>query len=151
MSDTPRDEIIEVELGDEAGEALQKRVLAAIDANPAASVLILRAAHEPVGAAEAAVERGWRCDSGSCLRRAWSIALTPPALPPILDCREMEAPEPLERILLEASKLAPGEALAARTPLFPKMLLPQLERRALVWEGYREPDESGLILIRKPA
>ncbi len=38
----------------------------------------------------------------------------------------------------------------ARTPRLPRMLLPQLERRALAWEAIEEPDGSGLVWVQRP-
>ena len=68
-----------------------------------------------------------------------------------LDLRDLEAPEPMQRILEAAARLAPGGALLARTPCFPRMLFPQLERRRLAWAAVEEPDETGLVYVRRPA
>jgi len=70
---------------------------------------------------------------------------------PILELRELEAPEPMQRILEAAAKLAPGAALLARTPCYPRLLFPQLEGRRLAWAAVEEPDGSGLVYVRRPA
>jgi len=70
--------------------------------------------------------------------------------PEVLDLRDLEAPEPLQRILEACAALAPGASLAARTPRYPEMLLPQLERRGLAWRVVEEPDGSGLVRVRRP-
>jgi uncharacterized protein (DUF2249 family) len=70
---------------------------------------------------------------------------------PILDLRELEAPEPMQRILEAAAKLAPGGALLARTPCYPRPLLAQLAGRSLGFAAAEEPDGTGLVYVRRPA
>lgn len=69
----------------------------------------------------------------------------------ILDFRDLPAPEPLERILEACAGLGPGESLRARTPRFPSMLLPHLEKRGLRFEVAEEPDGSALVRVWRPA
>lgn len=57
----------------------------------------------------------------------------------------------MQRILEAVAELAPGERLLARTPCYPRMLFPQLERRGLHWTAVEEPDGSGLVCVRRPA
>lgn len=83
-------------------------------------------------------------------RDGWALELRGPDAPPALDLRDLEAPEPMQRILEAIAALAPGAALLARTPRFPRMLLPQLERRSLYWEVFEEPDETALVYVRRP-
>ncbi len=68
----------------------------------------------------------------------------------ILDLRDLPAPEPLERVLEACGRLEPGDSLRARTPRFPRMLLPHLERRGLRFEVEEEPDGSALVRIWRP-
>jgi hypothetical protein len=79
----------------------------------------------------------------------WALELRGPDAPPPMDLRELEAPEPLQRILEASAALSPGSALLARTPRFPRMLIPQLERRSLYWEAFEEPDETALVYVRR--
>jgi hypothetical protein len=74
-------------------------------------------------------------------------------LPPdaVLDLRDLPAPEPMERILDACARLAPGGAVAARTPRFPRMLLSLLERRGLRWAALEEADGTGLVYAERPA
>ncbi len=69
----------------------------------------------------------------------------------MLDVRDLPAPEPMERILAACARLAPGDALAARTPRFPQLLLSLLERRGLTWAALEEPDGSGVVYVERPA
>jgi hypothetical protein len=69
----------------------------------------------------------------------------------VLDCRDLPAPEPLERILAACARLAPGGAFAAHAPRFPRLLLPLLERRRLLWAALEHPDGTGLVYVERPA
>ena len=69
----------------------------------------------------------------------------------VLDLRDLPAPEPMERLLEACARLAPGGAIAARTPRFPQMLLSILERKGLLWAALEEADGSGVVYIERPA
>jgi len=81
----------------------------------------------------------------------WDTEVLGPRAADPEDLRELEAPEPLERILLATAGLEPGASYCARTPRHPRMLLPRLEERGLAFEVYDEPDGSALVHVRKPA
>jgi len=70
--------------------------------------------------------------------------------PAIEDLRDLEAPEPMERILAATAKLAPGGSYAARVPRYPRLLLPRLEERGLRYEVVEETDGTALVQVRKP-
>jgi len=72
-----------------------------------------------------------------------------PETPEIADLRDMEAPEPMEKILLACSRLDDGQFFLAHLPHVPMPLFPQLELRGLRWWVHEEADQSALILIRK--
>ena len=69
--------------------------------------------------------------------------------PKIVDLREMEAPEPMEKVLLACSQLDDGQFFLAHLPHIPMPLFPHLELRGLRWWVHEEADQSALILIRK--
>ena len=69
--------------------------------------------------------------------------------PGVVDLRNLEAPEPMERILLACSQLGDGDFFLAHLPHAPIMLFPHLESRGLQWWVHEEPDQSALVLIRK--
>jgi len=80
-----------------------------------------------------------------------AVRLEPGQPPPdVMDLRDLEAPGPFERILEASARLAPGASFVARTPRFPRMLLPHLKQRALAWEVCEEPDGSALVHVRRP-
>jgi hypothetical protein len=70
-------------------------------------------------------------------------------LPDVIDLRNLEAPEPMEHILLACSQLGADEYYLARLPHAPAPLYPQLELRGMDWQVYEEAEDSTLILIRR--
>lgn len=66
--------------------------------------------------------------------------------PAIVDLRELEAPEPLEKVLAAAGCLAEEGSFAALLARFPRLLLPHLQQRGL---GYclSEAEHGVLLLI----
>ena len=70
--------------------------------------------------------------------------------PAIDDLRDLEAPEPMERVLAATARLAPGGTYAARVPRHPRLLLPRLEERGLLYEVIEEPDGTALVRVRRP-
>jgi hypothetical protein len=71
--------------------------------------------------------------------------------PDIVDLRQLEAPGPMEQVLLATSQLGKGEFFLARVPKVPTLLFPHLESRSLSWWVHEEVDQSAIILIRKDA
>jgi len=69
----------------------------------------------------------------------------------IVDLRNLEAPEPMEKILIACARLNTGEFFLAHLPHRPNLLFPHLESRGLSWWVHEEPDQSALVLIRKEA
>lgn len=72
-------------------------------------------------------------------------------LPDIIDLRNMEAPEPMEKILLACTQLGPDDHYLARLPHVPGPLLPHLQARGLDWQVHEEADGSAVIMIRRSA
>ena len=71
--------------------------------------------------------------------------------PDIDDLRELEAPGPMEKVLLACSELSVGEFYLARVPRVPTMLFPHLESRGLCWWVHEEADQSALLLVGREA
>ena len=67
----------------------------------------------------------------------------------IIDLRNLEAPEPMEKILLASAQLEAGDHLLARFPHVPKPLFPHLHARGLIWKVLEEEDGSAVVLIRR--
>ena len=71
--------------------------------------------------------------------------------PDIVDLRDLEAPEPMEKVLLACAQLGAGEFFLARVPRVPVMLFPHLDARGLRWWVHEEADQSALLLVRREA
>jgi hypothetical protein len=69
----------------------------------------------------------------------------------MVDLRNLEAPEPMEKVLLACSQLEVEEFFLARLPRVPTMLFPHLETRGLSWWVHEEENHSALLLIRRDA
>lgn len=67
------------------------------------------------------------------------------------DLRELEPPEPLERALGAAERLAPSGVYLARLPRVPRLLFPHLEERGLCHETHEEHDGTALLRVYRPA
>jgi hypothetical protein len=124
-------------------------MLERLEALPRDAVLKAELGLEPGALAAALVERGFGVEVGERERGVWPLEVRAPAAPRVVDLRDLEAPEPLQRILQEASGLPPAASLLARVPRFPRMLLPQLEGRGLSWEVYEERDGTALVCVRR--
>ncbi len=70
-------------------------------------------------------------------------------IPDIIDLRNLEAPEPMETILLACAQLGPDKNYLAHLPHVPTPLFPHLETRGLNWQLLEEADGSVLLLIRR--
>ncbi len=68
----------------------------------------------------------------------------------IEDLRQLEAPEPLERVLHVTATLPAGEVYIARLPRYPRLLIQHLDGRGLLWAVHDEPDGTALLRVKKP-
>jgi uncharacterized protein (DUF2249 family) len=123
------------------------RALDALAALPREGVVKLSGARDPAALLAALRERGVCAEVEPGSGR---LELRPAGAAAILDLRDLEAPEPMQHVLEAAARLAPGGALLARTPCFPRPLLQQLERRGLRWQAIEEGDGSGLVHVGRP-
>jgi hypothetical protein len=67
----------------------------------------------------------------------------------VLDLRNLEAPEPMERILLSCAQLEVDDYFMAHLPHVPAPLFPHLVSRGLDWQVLEEDDGSAIVLIRR--
>lgn len=125
-------------------------ILAALERLPATGILKLTAPFRPSPLLLLLSGRGYRASAREEAPAVWRVEAQPPDSPEILDLRELEAPEPLERILAATARLEAGDALIARVPRFPRLLLPHLEERGLAWEVHEEADGTALVHVRRP-
>jgi AcrR family transcriptional regulator/uncharacterized protein (DUF2249 family) len=126
-------------------------ILAALERLPATGVLKLTAPFRPSPLLSLLSGRGYRASAREEAPGVWRVEAQPPDSPEIVDLRELEAPEPLERILAATARLEAGDVLIARVPRFPRLLLPHLEERGLAWEVHEEADGTALVHVRRPA
>jgi hypothetical protein len=70
-------------------------------------------------------------------------------MPEAVDLRGLEAPEPMEKILLACTQMPADELYLAHLPHTPEPLFPHLEMRGLKWHVFEEPDGSALVLIQR--
>jgi len=117
---------------------------------PPGGALKLEVGFEPAALVVSLTKRGLDAEARGCSRGAWSLEVRPSGSPEVIDLRDLEAPEPFERMLEAAARLAPGDALLARLPRFPRLLPPQLAKRGLPWEIYEERDRTSLVHVRRP-
>ena len=80
---------------------------------------------------------------------AEAFSLTGENILEIVDLRGLEAPEPMEKILLASAQLGPDDSFLARLPHVPYPLFPQLEARGLNWQMHEENDGCVVICIRR--
>jgi uncharacterized protein (DUF2249 family) len=71
--------------------------------------------------------------------------------PRLIDGRDLQPPEPLERALAELASLAPGEELVMLLRCEPLPLYSLLERNGFAWCANLRPDGTNEIRIRKAA
>ena len=70
-------------------------------------------------------------------------------LPRIVDLRDLEAPEPMQKILLACTQMGTDDKYLAHLPHVPNLLFPHLETRGLRWQVHEKADGSALLLIRR--
>ncbi|MBW2713670.1 MAG: DUF2249 domain-containing protein [Deltaproteobacteria bacterium] len=95
--------------------------------------------------------RGYNVQVQKVANKTWELEVMGELAPKIKDYRELEAPEPLQRILEQVETLAPGQAMMARLPRVPHPLFVRLKERALRWEVIEHVDGTALVHIRRPA
>lgn len=123
-------------------------ILAVVDALPDDGALLLTAPFRPGPLVALLTRRGLRIRATRLGSDRWELWIAQPALPPILDVRDLPAPEPMEVVLREVAALAPGGALVARTPRVPRLLLQALAARGTDATVSEDPDGAGLVHVR---
>ena len=67
----------------------------------------------------------------------------------LTDLSELAAPEPLHHMLRALAALVPGQAVLARLPRYPTLLIPELERPELSFELLELEDETVLLWVER--
>jgi len=113
-------------------------------------VLKVRAPFRPAPLVALLSGRGYRVSEERVEDRLWTLEIIEATEPEPDDLRELEPPEPLERVLFACSELAPGGIYRARLPRNPRMLIPHLRERGLTWSVCEEPDGSAFLSVFRP-
>ncbi len=120
-------------------------VLKALDGSPVGSVLRIDAPFRPKPLIALLARRGRTVSVQA--RGPLHALLVAEADAELLDLRELEAPEPMERLLLAMAELGPGERVIAQTPRVPQLLLPRLANDGVSFAVRKESDGTGLLLL----
>lgn len=78
------------------------------------------------------------------------IRAAQPPLPHVEDLTWCEPPQPFEWMVRAFVQLAPGNHLIAALPRYPRMLVPELEKRGAHFEIALRPDTTALVWMGKP-
>jgi AcrR family transcriptional regulator/uncharacterized protein (DUF2249 family) len=126
-------------------------ILAALDSLGRGGVLKITAPFRPSPLIALLTRRGHAARATEIAPNRWSVEVVVGADPAVDDLRDLEAPEPLERVLESTSRMSPGAVYLARVPRNPRLLIPHLEERGLTWSVYEEHDGSALLRVWKPS
>jgi hypothetical protein len=68
-------------------------------------------------------------------------------LPEVVDLRDLEAPEPMQRVLMACTQLGSDEKYLVHLQHVPHPLFPHLQARDLQWRVFEQTDGSARVLI----
>jgi AcrR family transcriptional regulator/uncharacterized protein (DUF2249 family) len=124
-------------------------ILAALKTVAADGMLQVIAPFRPAPLLALLTDQGFRCEALLLGPALWQVEVLGPDATDVVDLRELEAPEPMEQVLLRSSRLLAGQSLLARVPRTPTLLLPRLAERGLVATPCLQPDGSALLHVRR--
>jgi len=113
-------------------------------------VLLLTAPFEPRPLVQLLTERGYALRLEEREPGIYSLLISAPDAPTLMDLSNLPAPEPLEHALEEAARIEPGHARLFRVPQRPNLLLPRLAERGLSVELALYNDGAALVYVRRP-
>ena len=125
-------------------------VLAAVQAVGPGGVVKLQVPFRPTPLLSLLGSRGHAVSAEQVNGKLWVVEIVHGGAPAPEDLRELEAPEPLERVLLACARLPRGRVYLARVPRVPRLLFPHLEERGLQYAVYEEQDGTALLRVFKP-
>lgn len=131
-----------------AGEQLLDPVFQTLETLPDDGILKLLARCRPDVLIAQLTKHGYKIESRQEQENTWDIEVSGAAAPDIVDLRGLEAPEPMQQILLAASRLDGDKIYFARLPHVPHPLFPLLQERNLRWWVHEEVDQSALLAVR---
>lgn len=125
-------------------------ILAALARLPDDGLLKIRAPFRPAPLLTLLAGKGLRAEVLAVGSGVWEVEVLAPLAPPPVDLRDLEAPLPLEQVLLATGYLQAGEAALFRVPRVPVALLPHLHARGVGHAILEELDTSALLHLRRP-
>lgn len=131
----------------ERGEEPLPHVLEALRELLPGSVLVLIAPFQPKPLEALLAARGHATTCFAADDGSFNLVCVVGGVPPIVDLRELEPPEPLARVLALAEKLADGAVLLAHLPRYPRLLVPQLVERGFPHEIVELTTGSALLRL----
>jgi uncharacterized protein (DUF2249 family) len=166
--DTPADRLIDLDVREDlrAGREPLRRIMDAARAVPPDHVLRLRAIFEPAPLYAVLGKQGFAHHTERLAADDWRIWFfrdssapgknTPaPEVPSededdviVLDVRELEPPEPMQRTLEALATLERGKTLVQINARVPQFLLPKLEERGFTYEIREQSEDLVRIFIR---
>ena len=132
-----------------AGDDPLNEILAAVAAAGRRGIVVVTAPFRPEPLLALLGTQGHTVVDRQLDGKTWSIEIFVDG-PEIEDLRELEVPEPLERVLEATASLAPEEVYIARLPRFPRLLINHLEDRGLRWAIHDGADGSALLRVKGP-
>ncbi len=134
----------------ESGEDPLDQILRALGGLRPDGVLCLTVPFRPTPLIALLGRRGYTVEVLDAPGRLVLVEILGPEAPPPLELRDRPPPEPLEEVLVAASQLSPGQALFARVPRYPRLLMPQLIERGLDHAALELHDGTGRLHLRCP-
>ena len=141
--------ILDLRQTDDDAETGMQQLLAALEKMPDNGILKLTAPYRPVDLIELLQNRGYRVNVRQWRNSDWDVEVLASRTPDIIDLREMEAPEPMQRILTICTAMGKDDSYLARLPHVPSMLFPHLLALGLAWCVHEEQDHSALLMVRR--
>lgn len=92
-------------------------------------------------------EEGYRVQTEELGHRQFQVTILGSRAPALVDLSDLEAPLPLERVLVAAASLDPGATAHLRVPQVPRLLLPRLAERDVRHDLYEQLDGRALLSI----
>ncbi len=133
----------------DAGVPLSDTVIPALETLSRDGVLKLLARQRPDDLMQQLAADGYRVQARLAQRCAWDIEIMDADALDITDLRALEAPGPLQQVLLAVSRLEADQTYLARVPCVPHPLFALLEERSFRWWVHEEADHSALIAVQR--
>ncbi|MCA9605333.1 MAG: DUF2249 domain-containing protein [Myxococcales bacterium] len=126
-------------------------ILALLDALDPSGVAVVVAPFRPSPLIALLGARGYEAVVEQPDPRTFEVIVRGPEAPKLEDLRDLEAPGPLERVLVRAAALSPGGGAHFRVPRVPRLLFPRLDERGLRHAFHEQLDGSALLAVWAPA